>query len=191
MASNGRPAVWVLDVATEKRRPLHEGKWSEGRASWSGDGRWIYFLSNRDGAARFYREPWPGGGEAKAVSGLAIDGFEAPGGESFLYLANDQSSLREVFFGDGRERVVAEIPPVRKGHWLVVAGKVVFMHDFEGNEPRLYAMDWKTKQARLFLEMGEWRPGLFPGLAVAPDLSEVSWVLPSRIEEVWMAEGVE
>lgn len=190
MTYNGRPIVWVLDVATEKRRPLHEGKWSEGRVSWSGDGRWIYFLSNRDGVARFYREPWPGGGEAKAVSAVAIDGFEAPEGESFLYLANDLTPLREVFFRDGKEREAAEIPPVRKGHWLVVAGKVVYMHDFEGKDARIYAMDWKSKKAHQLVDLEEWRPGLLPGLAVAPDLSEVSWVLPSRIEEVWLAEGV-
>jgi hypothetical protein len=107
-----------------------------------------------------------------------------------MFLANDHTPLTEISFSSREQRAVPGMPPVRKGHWLVAAGAVLFLHDFQGNSAPVYKLDWPTKQSQRVVGLPEWRPGLLPGLAVSPDGKEVLWVYPARIEEIWIGEGL-
>lgn len=44
----GRANLWVLDVATHQAKPLTSGNGGDFRPSWSPDGQWIAFSSDRD-----------------------------------------------------------------------------------------------------------------------------------------------
>jgi Tol biopolymer transport system component len=44
----GRANLWILDVATHQVRPLTSGNGGDFRPSWSPDGQWIAFSSDRD-----------------------------------------------------------------------------------------------------------------------------------------------
>ena len=44
----GRANLWILDVATHQARPLTSGNGGDFRPSWSPDGQWIAFSSDRD-----------------------------------------------------------------------------------------------------------------------------------------------
>jgi Tol biopolymer transport system component len=46
--AGGRANLWILDVATRKARPLTSGNGGDFRPSWSPDGQWIAFSSDRD-----------------------------------------------------------------------------------------------------------------------------------------------
>jgi len=46
--ANGRTNLWVLDAATHKATPLTSGEGGDFRPSWSPDGSWIAFCSDRD-----------------------------------------------------------------------------------------------------------------------------------------------
>lgn len=46
--ANGQTNLWILDVATRKATPLTAGQRGDFRPSWSLDGAWIAFSSDRD-----------------------------------------------------------------------------------------------------------------------------------------------
>ncbi len=46
--AGGRANLWILDIATHHARPLTSGNGGDFRPSWSPDGQWIAFSSDRD-----------------------------------------------------------------------------------------------------------------------------------------------
>ena len=171
MKVNGRPAVHVLEVATGTARALHEDS-SQGCASWSADGKWIYFLSSREAVRRFYRMPWPGGGKLEAITPVAVDGREAPGGRSFLYLPSDKSRLMAVGLQGQPPRVAADIPPLRIHYWGVSGNSLFYLDDYQGHATLVYTYDFETKSNHLLVDIPTYRPGMNAGLAVSQHYNE-------------------
>ena len=60
-------ALWLLDVATGRARPVTFSGRSDAGARWSPDGRSIAFLSDRDGAPQLYLLPMRGGEAVRLV----------------------------------------------------------------------------------------------------------------------------
>jgi dipeptidyl aminopeptidase/acylaminoacyl peptidase len=89
-ANRGRFDVWLAsaDGATVRRLTTHPDNDTE--PEWSPDGRWIYFLSTRGGSSQVWRIS-PTGGEAEAVTKLAVDlnGFRLfPDGKRLVVAAD-------------------------------------------------------------------------------------------------------
>jgi len=56
-ANKGRSSIWLLDAAKRHASPLRlaAGADNSSAAQWSGDGRFVYFLSNRSGSSQVWR----------------------------------------------------------------------------------------------------------------------------------------
>lgn len=83
-ANRGRTDLWALDLATKAAQPrrLTSHPDNDGSAQWSGDGRFVYFLSSRGGSNQVWRLSSTGG-EAEQVTRLplAVGSFKlAPNG---------------------------------------------------------------------------------------------------------------
>ncbi len=63
-------ALWLLDLSSQKARPLTDLRGDAHRAQWSRNSDALYFLSKRSGSRQIWRLPM-GGGEAQAVTQLA------------------------------------------------------------------------------------------------------------------------
>ena len=78
--------------------------------SWSCDGRWVYFGSNRTGESQIWRIPADGGTAVQVTRQGGSIGFESPDG-AFLYYLKDYSwntSLWRQRTGGGEEAVVLD-----------------------------------------------------------------------------------
>jgi dipeptidyl aminopeptidase/acylaminoacyl peptidase len=71
-ANKRRSHLWLVATDGTGSRPLTRGDASDSSATWSPDGRTIYFLSTRSGSSQVWRLPLDGG-EAQPVTSLPLD----------------------------------------------------------------------------------------------------------------------
>ncbi|HEY2684305.1 MAG TPA: S9 family peptidase [Steroidobacteraceae bacterium] len=72
-ANKGRTSVFLLDTSKRNASPqrLTDSADNSSAAQWSGDGRFVYFLSNRGGSSQVWRASV--GGEALQITKLPLD----------------------------------------------------------------------------------------------------------------------
>ena len=63
----GAYALWLVDVASSAFTRFTFDTFGNGSATWSHDGRWIYFNSDRNGVYNIYRKRADGSGDAELV----------------------------------------------------------------------------------------------------------------------------
>src|SRR6185312_4265921 len=56
--AGARANLWILDTMTHKAKPLTSGQGGDFRPSWSPDGKWIAFSSDRDSDLPFAKGRW-------------------------------------------------------------------------------------------------------------------------------------
>jgi Tol biopolymer transport system component len=90
----------------------------EGRGSYSRDGRWIYFRSDRSGRNEIWKMPAEGGAARQVTRNGAMEGFESPDGK-LLYFVRERPELGlwSVPVGGGQEARVTD--GVRDTRWAV------------------------------------------------------------------------
>lgn len=92
-----RPRIRVLDIASGKMRELTPAGKSERSPQWSPDGKFLAFLSNRDGKTQIFAIP-AGGTRATALTmrKFSVDSFRwSPDGRAIACLAKDDDATEE------------------------------------------------------------------------------------------------
>ena len=102
--------------------------------SWSHDGKWIYFASNRSGAWQVWRTPSTGGGPDEQVTRLGgFAGFESEDGQHLYYAkGRGAEGLWRKRLPDGPEEVF--VPELRAGLWgyWALSAKGLYYFDWAG-----------------------------------------------------------
>jgi Tol biopolymer transport system component len=84
-----RPEIWVVDANGGAPRQLTSDPSYDTVLSWSADGKWIYFRSDRSGSGwEVWRVPVEGGEATRMTTGGALRAQESSDG-AFLYYSND------------------------------------------------------------------------------------------------------
>jgi Tol biopolymer transport system component len=166
--------VWIADLRTGDLRQLTQEPSHEGRASWSSDGHWIYFRSNRSGRDEIWKTAVEGGGDAIQITrNGAYEPFEALDG-SRLYFAKSRAyrGVWSVPISGGEETLVTG--EVREGHWSVAADGIYYLID---GEIRVYRFSSGSveKVARI-----PGSPALWTGFSVRPDGQSLLWCQTTR-----------
>lgn len=137
--------------------------------SYSRDGRWIYFSSNRSGRSEIWRMPSGGGEPVQVTRGGGYYAVESWDGKT-LYYKNTGYSLTATpliakSLTDGEQKQILDavytrsFVPVENGIYYIGA-------TLEDGEQPLLLLDYATGSSRLLARF-EGPPGL--GLTVAPD----------------------
>ena len=146
-ANRYRSAIWVAQLdGAEEPRQLTSGERSDGSPRWSPDGRWLAFVSNRDGEeekapAQLYVLPADGGEPRRLTDGKEdVDSIAwSPGSRRIAFTRRVQDAAYEE--EDERRR-----PPRRFTRlfykldsvgWTGDRRKHVFVVDLEGGERQL------------------------------------------------------
>jgi dipeptidyl aminopeptidase/acylaminoacyl peptidase len=89
---SGNPTdLWIVDAEGKNQRRFTWSAGNDWNPSWSPDGEWIAFLSDRDGSTQIYRIPVDGG-EAEKITSAAtsVRSFSwSPDGQSIAFVAQD------------------------------------------------------------------------------------------------------
>jgi Tol biopolymer transport system component len=134
--------------------------------SWSRDGRFIYFESNRASLSDIWRAPVAGGPEERVSQGGGSRPYESADGRTLFFKRRlSESSLWAMPVGGGPEQQVVECLPAGDTFAVGLAG---VYHTACGGDLRaapLYLLDPATGHNRLVGNL----EGFGGGLAISPE----------------------
>jgi Tol biopolymer transport system component len=99
-----------MDADGGNVRRLTTDKWENFFPSWSRDGRWIYFGSNRSGAEQVWKIPSSGGEPAQVTHHGGFAAFESMDGKTLYFTQSHEltTSLGKMPGAGGEETKIAE-----------------------------------------------------------------------------------
>jgi Tol biopolymer transport system component len=161
---DGRWDIWTIaaDGGSPSRLTAEPG--DEYLPSWSRDGRWIYFASDRAGGADVWRIPATGGSEERLTHGGGGLAYESADGKTLFFMLRGFSKLLALPLAGGPERKVLECVPAL-GFAVGPGGVYHFACEAGPSGTPLYLLDPTTGRDRLLgnLEKAD------RGLTVSPD----------------------
>jgi Tol biopolymer transport system component len=126
-----------------------------GVASWSRDGKWIYFGSNREDGVQVWKRPSAGGPAIRVTRGGGFQPFESPDGVYLYYSRgkNGQGLWRIPVSGGEETPIVPDLPNNCWGDWAVTREGVYYIAPAGGtagpNAYAIYRIDPTTKATRV------------------------------------------
>jgi eukaryotic-like serine/threonine-protein kinase len=183
--------IWTIDAEGGAPRPLTRDPGDEMVASWSRDGRWVYFSSPRSGTLEVWRIPAGGGAEERVTHGGGSHAEESADGRSLLFWRekDERGPLVAQPLDGGPERTVVDcLIGWAKQTFRVHAAGIYYRScgDGPGKNP-IRLLDPATGRSRLL--------GLMPGdhgarFAVSPDGRTILYSQrPSGIPDIMMIEN--
>jgi Tol biopolymer transport system component len=185
---DGKWDIWTIDADGGSPRRLTLDPGNENMPSWSRDGHWIYFQSDRAGVDEIWRIPATGGSEERVTHGGGSFAYESPDGKTLFFtraLAN--GPLWALPLAGGPERKVLECVPDRG--FTVGPGGVYHLGCTADPQPRavsLYLLDPAIGRDQLLGKLE--KPGL--GLTVSPDGKTILYTkVDNRGSDLMMIEN--
>jgi Tol biopolymer transport system component len=173
----GHLSIFLIPSSGGTPKPLTDDSAEDTKASWSHDGRWVYFSSNRTGRYQVWKIAVNGGTPVQVTRQGGHAPFESEDGK-FVYYAKERMSpaIWRVPVGGGEEQSVLENPrPKTWSYWALRPDGIFFLTQpddsvFEGAMPTvIHFFDFQTRKTA---QIAELRTDIListPGLAVSPD----------------------
>ena len=160
---DGHWHIWTIDAegGTPRRLTLDLG--DENAPLWSGDGRWVYFLSERDGRNAIWRIPASGGAEERVTErGTGPKLYESSDGKALFFQKSEPGrALLAWPLAGGPDRTL-----VKCASSFTVGAGAIYYAECDGN-PTLHRLDPATGQDRALGRLEKF--GGSGSLAVSPD----------------------
>ncbi|MGH9838843.1 MAG: winged helix-turn-helix domain-containing protein [Blastocatellia bacterium] len=163
--------IYVINADGSGLRRLTTESSNDSRPSWSHDGKWIYFASNRSGAWQVWRAPAAGGEAVQVTRHGGREAFESPDGHFIYYakgLEHDWSIWRVPV--DGSEEIQV-LDQAHQGYWALFEEGIYLLN------PKTTAIEFfsfATRQRKRLAEVKKELDWSGPGFSVSPDQR---WIL--------------
>ena len=120
--------IYVVGAEGETPRRITSEPSEEGRPSFSTDGKWIYFRSNRSGKVEIWKMPRGGGAATQVTQGGGFEAVESLDGTTLYFLrARGERGLWSMPSAGGAAQAVAGLEPVGAGLWGVTQDDVCYV----------------------------------------------------------------
>jgi Tol biopolymer transport system component/DNA-binding winged helix-turn-helix (wHTH) protein len=128
-------SIFVVDADGGTARSLVQDNFSNNVPSWSSDGKWVYFASNRTGEWQVWKIPASGGSLVQVTKQGGFASIESSDGQ-YLYYAKhnyDNPVIWRVPVAGGEETpIYPGIHPLDWGAWTLVQNGLLFVDRDEG-----------------------------------------------------------
>jgi Tol biopolymer transport system component len=172
--------LFVLDVQGRFARRLTDHPAVDTLPTWSRDGRWLYFASNRTGEFELWRVP-VAGGEPQRITrhGASFASQSQDGRWIYFCKGNPFGTLWRVPSYGGDETLVLD-KHVQFRNWALWQDRLVYMDEQPGAERRIEMLDAIGGRTTLLASLGaQSRTG--PGFAISRD---GKWILYAQRDQV-------
>jgi hypothetical protein len=171
----GNNDIWIVGAYGGGPRRLTMEKSNDARASWSRDGRWIYFRSDRSGVQQIWKAPAAGGAAVQLTKEGGFEAFESSDSSLYYVKSPDHPGLWSIPPDRGPETAV--LADVRAGYWAICdAGVYYVVPGASSGAPNLiYFLAFATRQTR---PAGVIRSNIYwrtPGFTVSGDGRRMAW----------------
>jgi Tol biopolymer transport system component len=112
----GHEAIYVVGIEGGRPRRLTTVVSNNVAPSWSRDGKWIYFGSDRTGAGQVWKMPAEEGQAMQVTKKGGVVAFESPDGTTIYHTKDSVRGLWKVPVEGGEETLV--LKQVGRGYWL-------------------------------------------------------------------------
>ncbi|MGD0267828.1 MAG: winged helix-turn-helix domain-containing protein [Candidatus Sulfotelmatobacter sp.] len=188
------PNIYILGADGSPPRRLRDDTSDDGVASWSHDGRWLYFASNRTGKWQVWKRRVEGGEPEQITKDGGFAAFESPDGKSIYYAKFNEGGIFQVAVDGGAEiKVVSEPSGGNWGYFAVGRDGLYFLGDTgtpAKQRPGFKYFDFATKKITVMGDMEKSPYEGAPGLSVSPDGKYLLYVqLDEARNNLMMAEN--
>jgi hypothetical protein len=142
--------------------------------TWSHDGKWIYFNSNRGGAQELWKIPAAGGKAVQLARQFAADSLESPDGAR-VFFRGDDAAIWAVPVSGGRAKAIAQLGGdtlVSHRMWTVTPEGIWFLRRGKGCLS-VWLYDFRNEQSVRKATLADDAMLDVPGLSVAADGSSL------------------
>jgi Tol biopolymer transport system component/DNA-binding winged helix-turn-helix (wHTH) protein len=191
-AANGRWDIWTVGVDGSGLRQITRDQADENMPSWSSDGRFVYYGSNRSGRYEIWRTAVADGREEQVTHEGGFLPFESVDGRTLYYLRALGGELLARPTAGGRERSIAACID----RWAyAVDPQGVFVVDCLplGSRPdALHVLrHWNaaTRESRIVATLDMGRLGGILGLSASPDGRNLIYARSAKASDLMMVEN--
>ena len=177
----GTTHVHVVSAEGGAPRQLTSGPHRAVYASWSRDGRWIYFGSNRGGDWQVWKVPFEGGEPLQVTRGGGREAMESPDG-AFLYYAKElptRGIWRVPVNGGEEERVFDQ---GGQSEWEMTEGGIYFLNQDAKPAPAIEFFRFAAKRVERVATLAE--DTRFEGFRQISVSADGRWVLYGRADNL-------
>ena len=120
--------IYVVDSQGGAPRKLTKEPSNENVPSWSRDGGWIYFASDRTGGWEVWKMPSTGGRALQVTRHGGFAAFESPDGKFLYYAKRELPGLWRIPTNGGEEvEVIRSFESGNWGYWAVVDNGIYYL----------------------------------------------------------------
>ena len=174
-------ALYVVEADGRSPRRLTAAGAIALNPSWSVNGEWIYFASDRSGDWQIWKVDLDGEKTHQVTRQGGLRGMEDPSGKSLIYFKHDQPGIWQLPLTVGPERLLlSEMTLSEFGHWTVTDSGVWLVR--RGAEAGLAFYDFDQQTTTTHYRPAKPVPYTPNTLAVSPDGKTVVFVQVERSE---------
>jgi Tol biopolymer transport system component/DNA-binding winged helix-turn-helix (wHTH) protein len=175
--SNGNGEIYTINREGADLRPLTRHAANDFTPTWSHDGRWIYFTSDRYHRFEIWKIPAEGGQEIQVTDGGGRVPFATPDGR-YLYYTR-QERLRRIELATMVDRPVEALRDIKvERYWHPTSRYIYFAKLNPMQKHSIHRLHLDTGRIEMVLEIDRFLPMQVPGLTVSPDEKRlaISWI---------------
>src|SRR5499433_30191 len=172
----GNADLYVVSAEGGQPRRLTTDQAEDIVPSWSRDGRWIYFTSNRfaegrSGRLQIWKMPSGGGEATQMTKAGGFEPVESPDGR-WLYFTQDRGSsaiLRMPTAGGGEEPLFDFHQKNYSRIWTVTGEGTYFAEAKSNTQSAIKFFSFSTRSEKTVVEIDRILPASVSGLTISPD----------------------
>ena len=171
LAFDGQWGIHVIDVDGGPSRRVASDTPDGVVPSWSRDGLWIYFASDRTGRSEIWKVPAAGGQAIQITKGGGFAAFESQDGKSLYYAKGIRlDGLWRVAVNGGDEAPVLDFPKASFwGYWALVESGIYFVNTEVRPQPALQFLSFAERRVVHVATLDRKPVPFVSGIAVSPD----------------------